>query len=118
MAHKKERKVSLYNNDPPQWKASTHNRIGSCEKEGSHPGCSTPSGHSGMDPALNFLSEAFDPVKVLQCSLDEVCLPHPSIQACDNLHAYVSGNYYMQHISGMLMISCDIIKVIATHDTM
>lgn len=45
-----------------------------------------------LDPSLDFLSEKFDPVKVLRCSLKEVHLPHPSIQPCDNLQAYISGN--------------------------
>ncbi len=44
-----------------------------------------------LDPRLDFLSEEFDPVKVLQVSPNEVHLPHPSIHPCDNLQIYLSG---------------------------
>lgn len=42
------------------------------------------------DPALNFLSTSFDPVKALKCSPSKVCLPHPTVQPLDNLHLYAS----------------------------
>ena len=45
------------------------------------------------DPALDFLSVSFDPLKALQCSPDKVQLPHPSVQPCDNLQAYTSGKF-------------------------
>lgn len=43
------------------------------------------------DPALDFLSMSFDPVKALQCSPTKLHLPHSNVQPCDNLDAYTSG---------------------------
>ena len=45
----------------------------------------------GEDPALDFLSEEFDPKIVLQSSPSKVKLPHPAILPCDNLQIYSSG---------------------------
>lgn len=48
------------------------------------------------DPELDFLSVSFDPSKVLQTSPSKVVLPHPSVQPCDNLQAYTSGQGWSQ----------------------
>ena len=51
------------------------------------------------DPALDFLSVSFDPLKALQISPSKVGLPHPTVQPCDNLEAYTSGMYGHTHIA-------------------
>lgn len=48
----------------------------------------------GTDPALNFLSTDFDPIKALQTNDLTIHLPCPSVQPYDTLqqyHALVSG---------------------------
>lgn len=46
------------------------------------------------DPALDFLSLSFDPVKVLQTPPSKLSIPHPTVQPCDNLHTYTSGDLH------------------------
>lgn len=43
------------------------------------------------DPLLDFLSVSFDPATALHAPPELVCLPHPTVQPCDNLQAYTSG---------------------------
>ena len=69
-----------------------------------------------LDPSLDFLSETFDPVKALHCSLDEVHLPHPLIKACDNLQAYSSGDLITLHYDTHMTLHNDSILLLHVID--